>query len=75
MYKQQVCGLVYESTFLIEERKEGGEDGEVGQPAIRQIPVRSGFSGSRKAPQYVVTLRNRVATIAAISAHLGFKIR
>ena len=25
-------------------------------PPIHQIPVRSGFSGSRKAPQYVVTL-------------------
>jgi hypothetical protein len=44
-------------------------------PPIRQIPVRSGFAGSRKAPQSVVTLRNRAATIATISAHLGFRIR
>jgi len=45
-------------------------------PPIRQIPERSGFAGSRKAPQYVLTLRrNRAATIATISAHLGFRIR
>jgi hypothetical protein len=44
-------------------------------PPIRQIPVRSGFAGSRKAPQSVVTLRNRATTIATISAHLGFRIR
>ncbi len=46
----------------------------LGRPAIRQIPVRSGFSERRKAPQYVATLRNRFATIA-ISAHLGFMIK
>jgi hypothetical protein len=41
-------------------------------PPIRQIPVRSGFDGSRKAPQYVVTLRNRAtsAQIIALSKYL-----
>jgi hypothetical protein len=60
-------------TYII--RREDAKMEKQVNPPIRQIPVRSGFAGSRKAPQSVVTLRNRAATIATISAHLGFRIR
>ena len=66
--------MYYRETKKNSRREDAKMEKQV-NPPIRQIPVRSGFAGSRKAPQSVVTLRNRAATIATISAHLGFRIR